>query len=290
MKKISQLVYLVVMSCSPLIAQNGAVSGFCNNGASQAIISGISSSNYNQGLVPFCSVFVYYSGTTNLAPIFNSVSDTATVSSVNITNGGTYSSCPTGVTFTGGGGSGAAALVSCTGSAITSVSVTNPGSGYATPPTVGFTGGSGSGGAATAVLVGTLTNPFTANSDASYLFYSLENQEIDINLRGGIFPNSYSNPRSIVGVYPPQGSNAVSGVTSINSTSGSFTFSGSGVSCIGTTCTFGSGGPFLPLSGGTMTGALLSSYTGTNNFSGPVSISSLYDTSLIRSACIITTS
>jgi parallel beta-helix repeat protein len=68
-----------------------------------------------------------------------------------ITNGGSgYTSAPT-VSFSGGGGSGAAATAYVgTGGAVTSILMTNHGSGYTSTPTVSFSGGGGSGAAATA--------------------------------------------------------------------------------------------------------------------------------------------
>ncbi|SDB54427.1 Phage tail tube, TTP, lambda-like [Pseudomonas sp. NFACC13-1] len=75
-----------------------------------------------------------------------------TVSSIEISSGGTgYTSAPT-VALTGGGGTGATATASISGGAVTGITITNPGSGYTSVPTVAFTGGAGSGAAATAEL------------------------------------------------------------------------------------------------------------------------------------------
>lgn len=73
------------------------------------------------------------------------------VLTVAVTNGGSsYETAPS-VTFSGGGGTGAAATATVNGSGIvTGVTITNPGSGYTSAPTVGFTGGGGSGATATA--------------------------------------------------------------------------------------------------------------------------------------------
>ena len=68
-----------------------------------------------------------------------------------MTAGGTgYTSAPT-VSFTGGGGTGAAgtAVGNSTGG-VAGVNITNGGSGYTTAPTVSFGGGGGAGAAATA--------------------------------------------------------------------------------------------------------------------------------------------
>jgi hypothetical protein len=75
------------------------------------------------------------------------------VTGVTISNGGSsYESAPT-VSFTGGGGSGAAGYAVVNGSKkVDSVVMTNNGSGYSSPPTVTFTGGGGSGATGTAIL------------------------------------------------------------------------------------------------------------------------------------------
>ncbi|MEA2465815.1 MAG: hypothetical protein QOJ98_3562, partial [Acidobacteriota bacterium] len=78
---------------------------------------------------------------------------TGTVHQVAIGNGGTGYAIAPGVSFTGGGGSGAAAIATVTGGVITAITVTNPGSGYTSLPAVVITpNGSGSGAIAQAVL------------------------------------------------------------------------------------------------------------------------------------------
>jgi hypothetical protein len=54
-----------------------------------------------------------------------------------VTNGGYYSGTPT-VTFSGGGGTGAAGTANMTNGAVTSVTITTPGSGYTGAPAVLF--------------------------------------------------------------------------------------------------------------------------------------------------------
>ncbi|HEX8619363.1 MAG TPA: hypothetical protein VF911_17405, partial [Thermoanaerobaculia bacterium] len=78
---------------------------------------------------------------------------TGTVHQVAIGNGGTGYAIAPGVSFVGGGGSGAAAIATVSGGVITSITVTNPGSGYTSLPTVVITpNGSGSGAVTQAVL------------------------------------------------------------------------------------------------------------------------------------------
>jgi hypothetical protein len=74
------------------------------------------------------------------------------VTSVAVTNGGSgYTSVPT-VSFTGGGGTGAAAIAILNGGVVIGVLITNNGTGYTSAPTVSFTGGGGTGAAATAAI------------------------------------------------------------------------------------------------------------------------------------------
>lgn len=66
------------------------------------------------------------------------------VNAVNVGNGGAgYASVP-GVTFTGGGGTGAAATAIVSGGVVTQVTMTSPGSGYTSAPVVGLSGGGAS--------------------------------------------------------------------------------------------------------------------------------------------------
>jgi uncharacterized repeat protein (TIGR01451 family) len=78
---------------------------------------------------------------------------TGTVHQVAIGDGGSGYAIAPGISFTGGGGSGAAAIATVTGGVITAITVTNPGSGYTSLPNVVITAnGSGSGAVAQAVL------------------------------------------------------------------------------------------------------------------------------------------
>jgi hypothetical protein len=88
--------------------------------------------------------------TTNVE--FNNLQDGVT--NVVIDTPGTGYAVSEALTFTGGGGSGAAGIISAIGGSgeITEITITDAGSGYTSAPTVGFTTTSGSGGAATAYV------------------------------------------------------------------------------------------------------------------------------------------
>lgn len=84
------------------------------------------------------------------------------IASVTITNSGQYASPPTGITFSGGGGSGAAATISTSGSVQTGsvISITTPSNYYSLgspAPTVSFSGGGGSGASANTTVTGVVT-------------------------------------------------------------------------------------------------------------------------------------
>lgn len=69
------------------------------------------------------------------------------------TGGIGYTSAP-GVSFSGGGGTGAAGTAVVTNGRITGINITNGGTGYTSAPTIAFTGGGGTGAAATATITG----------------------------------------------------------------------------------------------------------------------------------------
>ena len=84
------------------------------------------------------------------------------IASVAITYSGQYASPPTGITFSGGGGSGAAATISTSGSVQTGsvISITTPTNYYSLgspAPTVSFSGGGGSGASASTTVTGVVT-------------------------------------------------------------------------------------------------------------------------------------
>ena len=71
-KNISFLFVFVASMMVPVTAsaQVAAITDFCVLGAAQAVTSGLQSSNYQQELIPGCTVKVYSTGTTNLATIY----------------------------------------------------------------------------------------------------------------------------------------------------------------------------------------------------------------------------
>ena len=69
---------------------------------------------------------------------------TTGVTTIPVTNGGSYLSAPL-VSITGGGGTGATAVANLTNGVVTSITITNPGTGYTGTPTVTLIGGGGTG-------------------------------------------------------------------------------------------------------------------------------------------------
>ncbi len=77
---------------------------------------------------------------------------TQAIIGITITNGGSgYTSAPT-VSFSGGGGTGAAGTAILDGDKVTRIDITNSGSGFTSAPTVSFSGGGGTGAAAAAAI------------------------------------------------------------------------------------------------------------------------------------------
>lgn len=86
--------------------------------------------------------------------------DAGTVTSIEVTAGGTgYTSGTVTVTLTGGGGTGATAEATVTGGAVTAITVTTPGTGYTSAPTVTITdSGAGTGATATGFVTAANSN------------------------------------------------------------------------------------------------------------------------------------
>lgn len=151
-------------------AQTGAVNGFCDTGASQAAVSGLLSTNFQQGDLPLCTVTVYLTGTTTPVPGSGITADASGTPLGNPftanTNGqwlfyaatgqGYDIVLSSGVTLTdvfpdggsGGGGSGTVTNVSTpTDSIVSDVDITYGGIYTGCPTDVQFTGGGGTGAA-----------------------------------------------------------------------------------------------------------------------------------------------
>lgn len=66
-------IYLLLFLFSPIVAvsQTAPFQNYCVQGATQATVSGLPSSNYQQGVIPGCTVYVYLTGTTTLATIYS---------------------------------------------------------------------------------------------------------------------------------------------------------------------------------------------------------------------------
>jgi hypothetical protein len=68
---------ILAMSALPLVSQSTSpVNGYCNLGGAKAAVSGINSTNYQQGIIPGCTVTVYLHGTLTLATIYADSSNT----------------------------------------------------------------------------------------------------------------------------------------------------------------------------------------------------------------------
>jgi hypothetical protein len=93
----------------------------------------------------------------------------SSVAGVTITNSGTYTSCPTGATFSGGGGTGASGFPFCSSEGggnliVSDFIMTADGEGYSSAPAVTFTGGAGTGGATGAAFLASGCASFDASS------------------------------------------------------------------------------------------------------------------------------
>jgi len=142
--------------------------------------------------------FTYAAGSTVINGGASSDPCASCVAAVKVVSGGSgYTSAPT-VSFTGGGGSGAAATANVSGGVVTSITVTAGGTGYTSVPTVSFSGGGGSGASATALVPtstvpvwgglsiaagGTLTIAFNATVGANVPIGTYDNE---INVSGSV--------------------------------------------------------------------------------------------------------
>jgi hypothetical protein len=206
MKKILFLIFFLTTS---LYAQTAALNGYCNLGATKALTSGLNSSNSFQGLVPSCTVTVY-------------IDSVYSVENASYTSGGTVTGT-TGqtcnVTFLGGttDGTGTVTLTGTNTIGSGATITVSSGGDYSTAPTTATLSSGTATCSGTAAVSATMTpalatlysdssntvlsNPFTANTDASWLFYAAVNQGYDISMSGGISPYVYPSPVTITDLY-----------------------------------------------------------------------------------------
>jgi endoglucanase len=71
MRRILSITFFALLGSLCADAQISAVSGYCNQGATRALISNIKSTNYQQGIIPGCTVTVYLTGTQDRATIYS---------------------------------------------------------------------------------------------------------------------------------------------------------------------------------------------------------------------------
>jgi hypothetical protein len=102
------------------------------------------------GLTPLPSQSVYHASAYDV--VWQTTVMPTGVTEVDITNGGTgYTSAPA-VSFTGGGGTGAAGVAEVSNGKVVSIILTSGGSGYTSAPAVSFAGGGGTGAAGAAQI------------------------------------------------------------------------------------------------------------------------------------------
>jgi hypothetical protein len=76
MRILKLLIWTIILFPLGAMAQTGAVQNHCFLGGKQAIVSGMNSTNYSDGIVPACTVTVYLTGTTTKATIYADVLST----------------------------------------------------------------------------------------------------------------------------------------------------------------------------------------------------------------------
>ena len=208
MKKIAWFLFLFAV---PMFSQTSVINDFCVLGAVQASVSGLKSSNYMQGIISQCTVTVYLD---SLYSVQN-----ATYLSGGVVTGTIGKTCT--ATFLGGTTNGTGTIALTGTNAIlsgTAFTVPEPTGVYSTTPTTAtFSSGTATcSGTATisaamtpalATLYSdasddTLSNPFTATSAGQWLFYAATSQTYDIVLSGGISPNTYPSPVTLVRYIP----------------------------------------------------------------------------------------
>ena len=215
------LIALFLLSM-PCFAQTGAFNKFCSQGATQSITSGSKSSNYLDGVIPKCTVTVYIDGVyaVNAATYFSGA--TVTGSSGQTCN----------ATFLGGTVNGVGTI------SLTGINTINVGSSFTIPiangqyinaPTTATLSNGTATCSGTVTITSSitpalatiysnssnlsLTNPFTANADGSWLFYANNGVTYNATMSGGggnpscvTQPNCYATPKTITGLINGGGS------------------------------------------------------------------------------------
>lgn len=159
---------------APTVAFSAPPSGGTQATGIAVMTGGVASVNISDGGANYTSAPTVAFG----APLTGGIQATGTavvsggiVTGVTITNPGSGYAFPPPVTFTGGGGTGAAGTTVMTADAVVnSVVIDNAGSGYTSAPTVTFSGGGGTGATATAMLsTGTVASITISNPGLGYL-------------------------------------------------------------------------------------------------------------------------
>ena len=76
MVMMKRLAWILILVSTAAAAQTGTVQGYCDQGATSALVQGLASTNPLQGIIPSCLITVYLTGTTNLATIYADGSNT----------------------------------------------------------------------------------------------------------------------------------------------------------------------------------------------------------------------
>ena len=71
---LKRILLILLLGTSPVLAQIAAIQGHSFLGGTQAVTSGLKSSNYMQGIVPYATICVYNTGTTAPATIYANAS------------------------------------------------------------------------------------------------------------------------------------------------------------------------------------------------------------------------
>lgn len=190
-----------VQNCLKIIAANPTIDNNAVNENATRVVSITS----NVANVPDALDYIIFNTATTVNKLryySNSLME-GKVAWVAVSVGGSgYTSAPT-VTFTGGGGTGAAATALINDGQVVGVIMTNNGSGYTSAPTIGFTGGGGTGATATAQFQLPVSNhrkldiycnaAVTFTAAGTPAIDSVAGTDISISAKGCLSLRSYTN-------------------------------------------------------------------------------------------------